>query len=216
MNRPIVTIDGPAGTGKSTVSRLVAEKLGLPHLDTGAFYRAATLLAMERGVDLDDEQSVVEMISGTVFDQVDGAMEIDGRDVSSEIREERVTKSVSLVAAHPGVRDSLVAHQRRWVELRGGKAVVEGRDIGTVVFPDAAIKVYLDASPRVRAERRAFETSQDVEEVLAEQERRDGLDSGRVASPLKKPEDAVVIDTSDLSIDDVVASIIELVEVSSD
>ncbi len=210
MEPAIITIDGPAGTGKSTVSRLVALTLELPHLDTGAYYRAATLCGLRKGVDLHDGEAMAELVGASSFDQVGDRMYLDGDDVTEAIRLPDVTNTVSIASAHPEVRRALVAEQRQWVSSHEGRAVVEGRDIGSIVFPDAGLKIYLDASPEVRAQRRAGETGQDVSRVLQEQERRDTIDSTRTASPLTVPTDAVVIDTSDLTIYEVVARIVEL------
>ena len=210
MKPAIITIDGPAGTGKSTVSRLVALTLELPHLDTGAYYRGATLCGLRKGVDLHDGEAMAELVRASFFDQVGDRMYLDGDDVTEAIRLPDVTNTVSIASAHPEVRKALVAEQRQWVSSHEGRAVVEGRDIGSIVFPDAGLKIYLDASPEVRALRRAGETGQDVSRVLQEQERRDAIDSTRTVSPLTVPSDAVVIDTSDLTIDDVVARIVEL------
>jgi cytidylate kinase len=211
----IVTIDGPAGTGKSTVSRRVAQRLEMPHLDTGAFYRAAALVAIRAAVDLDDESAVAGAVATAFFDQIDGRMLIDGEDVSLDIRDPFIAAASSTVAAHPGVRVALVNHQRCWVELHGCSAVVEGRDIGSVVFPDAAVKIFLEADARVRAERRAQETGQEVDVVLAEQLQRDHQDSSRPDSPLIIPEGATIVDTSSLDIDQVVDRVVALVEAAS-
>lgn len=211
----IISIDGPAGTGKSTVSRLVASHLGLPHLDTGAYYRAATLLGLRSGLDLADGKTMSEAVGSARFDQEGPRMFLDGEDVSEEIRSPEVSKGVSVVAAHPGVREVLVSRQREWVAERGGSAVVEGRDIGSVVFPDAAVKVYLDATAEVRAERRAGETGEDVSTVLVDQEIRDGIDSGREASPLVVPEGAEIVDTTAQSLPQVVAVIVDLARTRS-
>ncbi|MFP3881118.1 MAG: (d)CMP kinase [Actinomycetota bacterium] len=207
----IVTLDGPGGTGKSTVSRAVAARAGLPHLDTGAYYRAATLAVLRAGVDPDDPEAVYRIVSRMSMDQEGDRMYLDGEDVSTEIRGEAVTSAVSDVSAHPKVRKLLVEKQRAWAEEHGG-GVVEGRDIGSVVFPDAEVKVFLDASPKVRARRRALETGERFEEVLEDLKRRDGLDSTRPASPLMVPEGAVVLDTSELSIDQVVEQLLGLIE----
>jgi cytidylate kinase len=206
----IVTMDGPAGTGKSTVSRAVAGRLDLPHLDTGAFYRAAGLAALRAGVELHDADRVVGAMSDISLDQVDGRMFLDGVDVSSEIRTVAATTASSRVSTHPGVRTLLVAHQRSWVERHANRAVVEGRDIGSVVFPEATLKIYLDARPEVRARRRADQTGEDYERVLAELTDRDHRDSTRQASPLTIPDGAVVIDTSDMPFEQVVDRVIEL------
>jgi cytidylate kinase len=200
----IVAVDGPGGAGKSTVSRLLAQRLGSAHLDTGAFYRAATLAVLEAGVDPEDEGAVVSVIDGRVIDQVEGRTLLDGRDVSKEIRSDEVTGAVSVVSAHPEVRKRLVEAQRRWVERAGNRAVVEGRDIGTVVFPNADLKVFLDADPAVRAARRSGEIGSAVGDVKAALDRRDRLDSTRATSPLRPADDAIVIDTTHLTIDQVV------------
>lgn len=207
----LVTLDGPGGTGKSTVSRAVATQAGLPHLDTGAFYRAATLAVLDSGVDPGDEDAVESVLAPVALDQDNGRMLLNGRDVSNEIRGDAVTSAVSAVSAHPGVRALLVEMQRAWVESHGGGGVVEGRDIGSVVFPDADLKVYLDASPEVRAKRRALETGEDPAEVLSELERRDHVDSTRAASPLTVPDEAIVVDTSELTFDQVVAKLLKLI-----
>lgn len=211
MSDLIVTVDGPSGTGKSTVSRAVASEVGLPHLDTGAFYRAATLAVIRAGIAPDDVRAVAGVVESSGFDYEDGEMFLDGLDVSGEIRGPEVTGLVSLIAANPEVRRHLVSHQREWVRRHAGRAVVEGRDIGSVVFPDATLKVFLDARPEVRADRRAVETGDDHGSVLEDLGRRDHLDSTRTASPLTVPEDAAIIDTSDLSFDEVVARVVELV-----
>lgn len=207
----IVTLDGPGGTGKSTVSRAVAARAGMPHLDTGAYYRAATLAVIRAGADPGDPDAVHRIVSRTSMDQEGDRMYLDGEDVSTEIRGEAVTSAVSAVSAHPDVRKLLVEKQRAWADEHGG-GVVEGRDIGSVVFPDAEVKVFLDASPEVRARRRALETGERVEEVLADLKRRDRLDSTRPTSPLIVPEGAIVLDTSDLSLEQVVKQLLDLIE----
>jgi cytidylate kinase len=211
----IVTIDGPGGTGKSTVSQVVAHKAGLPHLDTGAFYRAATLAVLESEVDLGNGTEVTRLVAAARFGQEDGHMYLNGRDVSDEIRGEPVTSAVSAVSAIPEVRATLLDWQRAWVASHDDRAVVEGRDIGSVVFPGAAVKIYLDASPQVRARRRASQTGEGYEEVLADLERRDHLDSTREASPLKVPVGAAVVDTSELTFGQVVERILELIAAKS-
>jgi len=210
----IVTVDGPGGTGKSTVSRVVAAKSGLPHLDTGAYYRAATLAALEAEVDPSDGHAVRDVVSRSTFAQEGGRMYLDGREVSVGIRSDRVTAAVSAVSAHPEVREALVQLQRAWVDEHGG-GVVEGRDIGSVVFPDATIKVFLDASPEERARRRSMETGEPLDEVLADLGRRDHIDSTRAASPLTIPDGAVMIDTSELSFEEVVESLLALIRAKS-
>lgn len=206
----IVTVDGPGGTGKSTVSRVVARRADLPHLDTGAFYRAATLAVIRAGADPFDDEAVVEVVSAADMAQEEGRMFLDDEDVSEEIRGAAVTAAVSAVSAHPGVRQLLVELQRDWVTQHGG-GVVEGRDIGSVVFPDATVKVFLDASAEIRALRRSLETGERLDDVLDDLNRRDGLDSTRAASPLAVPDGAVVIDTSALSFDEVVDRLLELI-----
>ncbi|MGB8360083.1 MAG: (d)CMP kinase [Acidimicrobiia bacterium] len=215
MTSLIVTVDGPGGTGKSTVSREVAERAGLPHLDTGAFYRAATLAVLEAGADPSSAVEVTPIVARLHMAQEDGRMYLDGRDVSEQIRGEDVTASVSAVSAHPEVRAILVGEQRSWVAAHGGRAVVEGRDIGSVVFPDAEVKVFLDASAQVRAARRARQTGESPVEVLDDLNRRDRLDSTRATSPLTVPQDAVVVDTSDLGFEDVVDLLMELISAKS-
>jgi cytidylate kinase len=206
----IVTMDGPAGTGKSTVSRAVAARLRIPHLDTGAFYRAGGLAALRSGVDLEDAEQVAKVVSGISLDQVDGRLLLDGVDVSNEIRTQAATIASSRVSAHPEVRGLLVAHQRRWVARHENRAVVEGRDIGSVVFPDATLKVYLDARPEVRARRRADQTGDSYQNVLEDLTARDRRDSTRQTSPLTIPDGAVVVDTSDMTFEQVVELVVEM------
>lgn len=203
----VVALDGPGGVGKSTVSRLLASELGAAHLDTGAFYRAATVAVIESGTDPDDPGAVEEAVAGIGIDQRNGRTYLGERDVSAEIRTDEVTATVSAVSAHPRVRELLVEAQRDWVERNGGRAVVEGRDIGTVVFPRATLKVYLDADPAVRAARRSGETGASTEAVAEALARRDKTDSTRQASPLAAAADAVVVDTTHLGIGEVVALI---------
>ena len=210
----VVAIDGPAGAGKSTVARALARRLGVQYLDTGAMYRAVTWLALHRGVDLSDEAAV-----GGLADSCDlhvGLDEVlvDGHDVTREIREAVVTRAVSIVAAHSQVRAEMRRRQRAWGEERAG-GVIEGRDIGTVVFPDAVAKLFLTADPRVRAERRVAETGGDIDAIEAQIAERDRLDSTRADSPLSESNDAIVIDTSRRTVDDVVSAIVELIEGSS-
>lgn len=211
MTELIVAVDGPGGTGKSTVSRAVAHRLELPHLDTGAFYRAATLVALRMGADLDDAGAIEKAVVGRSFNQSEGRMIVDGEDVSEPIRGESITTHVSQISAYPMVREFLVDLQRNWVADQESRAVVEGRDIGSVVFPEATLKIYLDARPEIRARRRALEGGEDVAAVGEDLERRDRLDSSRSASPLMVADDAVVIDTSEMTLDQVVDRIVSMV-----
>jgi cytidylate kinase len=215
-----VDIDGPSGSGKSTVARAVAAALGLRVLDTGAMYRALTYAVLDSGVALDDAGACAALARKVVISVEDGVTTVDGRDVSAAIRGPEVTGAVSTVAAHPGVREVLVAAQREWVRAHAG-AVVEGRDIGTVVFPDATVKVFLTASEDERAQRRqrdehAADRDVAVADVKAALDRRDAIDSGRAASPLRAASDAVAIDTTGVSIDDVVADIVARVRAKED
>ena len=211
MSQNVVAIDGPSGTGKTTVSRLVAARLGLPYLDTGAFYRAATHAAINAGIDIDDGEAIAALLAGLRLEQEHNRTFIDEVEVSEAIRSAEVTSKVSVVSAHPEVRAILVDRQREWVESHDGRAVVEGRDIGSVVFPDAEVKIYLDASAPVRADRRAIQDGDDPETVLESIRQRDHIDSTRTTSPLTVADDARVIDTSDLNLDEVVDLIVDLV-----
>jgi CMP/dCMP kinase len=200
----VIAIDGPAGSGKSTVARGLARHLGLDYLDTGAMYRAITFAALRRGVDPGDPEPTAEIARTVDLDVSTEGVWVDGVDATIEIRGPEVSRAVSLVAANPAVRAELVRRQREWANQRGG-GVLEGRDIGTVVFPDADLKVYLTARPDVRAERRAAEITQlDYETVAADMARRDALDQGRTDSPLRQADDAVEIDTSELTVDQII------------
>ncbi len=204
----VIAIDGPAGSGKSTVARRLAERLGLEYLDTGAMYRSVAFAAMAREVDLADSEAVVELARTSDIRVEDTSVIVDGVDATTQIRGPEVTRSVSTVAAISGVREMLRVRQRAWVMERGG-GVLEGRDIGTVVFPDADLKVYLSASAHVRAARRAGEVSAlDYETVAADLAARDAADSSRQHDPLAQAPDAVHIDTTDLSVDEVVDDLI--------
>lgn len=220
MNAPVaeplvVAIDGPAGAGKSTVGRAVADRLGLDYLDTGAMYRAVTFAALRRGLDPGDEDDVArlsETLDMSIESTPDGtSVRVDGVDASIEIRGREVTSAVSAVAANSRVRAELVRRQRRWVADRSG-AVVEGRDIGSVVFPDASLKLFVTASPRVRAERRVAELGGDIAEVEASIIERDRKDSTRADSPLTESSGSVLVDTSGLSIAEVVDQVLALLE----
>jgi len=212
-HRPIVVaIDGPSGSGKSTVARGVAEGLGLPVLDTGAMYRAVTFAVLRAGVPLDDAEGCAAIARDASIAVEKGVTTLDGRDVSAEIRAPDVTAAVSAVSAHPAVREILVRRQREWVARHGG-GVVEGRDIGTVVFPDATVKVFLIASDDERARRRqrdeaAAHREVHIDDVKAALERRDAIDSARAVSPLRIAGDAAVVDTTGADVDTVVAEIV--------
>ena len=211
----IVAIDGPAGAGKSTVGRAVADRLGLQYLDTGAMYRAITFAALRRGLDPTDEDRVAELSEAVDLSVDTGpngtVVVVDGVDATIEIRGREVTSAVSAVAANSRVRSELVRRQRRWVSEHAG-GVVEGRDIGSVVFPDATLKLYVTASPRVRAERRVAEIGGDVAEVEASIIERDRKDSTRSDSPLTEANGSVLLDTSGLSVDEVVERVLALLE----
>lgn len=206
----IIAIDGPGGSGKTTVSRAVADRVGIAHLDTGAFYRAATLAVLRAGESAESDDDIVSIVAAQVFEYDHGSMWMNGADISEEIRSDEVTAEVSRVSAIRHVRTLMVDRQRAWVVRQGGSAVVEGRDIGTVVFPDADVKVFLTARPEVRAARRAGETDSTLTDTVEDLARRDDHDSQRAVSPLTAADDAVEIDTSDLSIEAVVDLIVEL------
>lgn len=215
----VIAIDGPAGTGKSSVSRGLAQALGARYLDTGAMYRIATLAMLRAGVDLDDPGSIAsaaEVPMSVGFDPEVECVHLDGEDVSVAIRGDEVTRSVSAVAAVPAVRAHMVRLQR---ELASGvgSVVVEGRDIGTVVLPEADVKIFLTASAETRARRRNDQNvgaglPDDYETVLADVRRRDHLDSTRAVSPLRPAEDALVVDTSDMTQSEVIDHLRNLVD----
>ena len=210
----VVAIDGPAGAGKSTVARALARRLGVQYLDTGAMYRAVTWAALRAGVDLHDEDSVAGIAERSSIDVGLDTVTVDGHDVTLVIRGAEVTSGVSIVAAQSRVRAEMRRRQRTWGEDRGG-GVIEGRDIGTVVFPDAVAKLFLTASPRIRAERRVAESGGDVDAVERSIVDRDRLDSTRSDSPLAESSDSIVIDTSHRTVDEVVTSILALLETKS-
>ena len=216
----IIAIDGPSGAGKGTVARAVAARLGYRHVDTGAMYRALAWKALHDGLDLADEAAVAAAAERATFDLEQGRVGIDGHDVASAIRTPEMDRAATQVARHPAVRRVLVARQRGYGAA--GAVVMEGRDIGTVVFPDADVKIYLDASPEERARRRATDPAHasshgaqlaDVATALAE---RDRSDSTRLASPLAVAADAVVIDTTGVPIGDVIERVLGLVAPASD
>ncbi len=205
----VIAIDGPAGSGKSTVARAVAERLGLAYLDTGAMYRAVAFAAIRGGIDPADAAPVADLARAMDL-TVDGAVIVDGVDATIEIRNPEVTRAVSTVAANPEVRTEMVLRQREWLAAHG-PAVVEGRDIGTVVFPGAAVKVYLTADDRERASRRSKEMLDlHYDEVAADMARRDRVDSTRPASPLSVAPDAVRIDTTGRDVEAVVDEVVGL------
>jgi cytidylate kinase len=216
----IVAIDGPAGSGKSTVARGVARRLGFTYLDSGALYRAVTLAALEEGTDLDDGPALARLAADARIELRDRDDEyvrvtLDGRDVSEAIRAPEVTGESSRVAAHSEVRAALLAKQRALIAA--GNYVVEGRDIGTVVAPDAPIKAFLTADPAERAKRRAAELKRrgleaEADDVRRAIDQRDLLDSTRSAAPLRTADDAVVIDTTGLDAAEVIDRVLELVK----
>ena len=197
----VVAIDGPVGSGKSTVAKAVAARLGLAHLETGAMYRAVAVAVLRRGVEPTADDPALAEVARDMRMEVGERLVVDGEDVTEELRRPEVGRAVSVVAADAGVRAEMVRRQREWVTSRGG-AVVEGRDIGSVVFPDATLRVYLTASDEERARRRGGD------ETAADVARRDRIDSSRSASPLVVADGAVVIDTTDRSVDDIVDEIL--------
>jgi cytidylate kinase len=205
----VVAIDGPAGAGKSTIARELARVLNLPYLDTGAMYRGITCAALRKGVDPSDDAAVAELALVTQLDISEDGLLVDGIDATADIRGEAVTRAVSSVAANSEVRRDLRERQRSWVTSRGG-GVVEGRDIATVVFPDARLKVFLTASPLVRAQRRVAQIGGDVDQIARDIAERDHKDSTRIDSPLRESENAMLVDTSNRSIEDVVNQIAEV------
>jgi len=207
----VIAIDGPSGGGKSSVSRQVAAALEVAHLETGAFYRLATLAAIRHHSDPSDESAVMTAVADSSLLVGEGVAYLDGEEVGGELRSEGVNAAVSMVSTHPRIRQHMVRLQRAWVSTHGRRAVVEGRDIGTVVFPDAVTKVYLTASQHARAARRALEQAGREENVTSLAER-DRIDSTRALAPLQPADDAVVIDTSELSLEQVVQQVLSLIE----
>jgi cytidylate kinase len=214
----VVAIDGPAGSGKSTIAARLARKLGYINLESGAMYRALALKALEQNISLDDPEALRQLAESTVVQlepQPDGnRVLLDGRDVSHRIREGDVTAAASRVSMHPPVREIMVARQRE-MGARGG-VVMEGRDIGTAVFPHAEVKVFLDADARIRAERRVAQngthTPEEAQRIVEDLVARDQRDRTRAISPLVPAADAVILDTTDLSIDQVVERVEQLVD----
>lgn len=217
-----IAVDGPSGSGKSTVGFALAQRLGATFVDTGLMYRALTLSAVERGIDVDDG-GALGALAGEVRITVERprpehgdrreTVRLDGRDVTVDVREPRIDRAVSAVSRHAEVRDAMLGVQRAAAE--SGDTVMVGRDIGTVVLPDATLKVFLTAAAQVRAARRAAEmgTPERVDEYLVEIERRDAADSGRDVAPLRKARDAIVLDTGELGVADCVDAIVARLEV---
>jgi cytidylate kinase len=204
----VIAIDGPAGAGKSTVARALAERLGFTYLDSGAMYRCVAWSALERGINLDDA-ATLGVLAGLLKVELDGdRVVLESRDVSAAIREPRVSEASSRVSVHRGVREALVDRQRELIA--GGRYVAEGRDIGTVVSPEAPLKVFLTASPEERARRRAEQTGEDPDAVLVAQHERDARDESREHSALRPAVDAVELDTTALSLDQVVDRVVTL------
>jgi len=215
MKKFVVAVDGPAGSGKSTISKIVADKHDLNYLDTGAMYRMIALKCIEENIDLDSTESVEKLMREVKLDIDHNEFFLDGRNVSSEIRTPEVTKSVSKVASIREVRVKLVDLQRKISE--GKRVILDGRDIGSVVFPNADLKIFLNASSEERAKRRVLDykskgIEESFEDVLKDIIRRDNIDSTREESPLVKAEDAIEIDTSSLTIEDVCNEISRLIE----
>jgi cytidylate kinase len=204
----VIAIDGPAGAGKSSVARAVAEELGFTYLDSGAMYRCLALAALEAGTGLDDGETLAALAAGLEI-ELDGRRAlVGGREVSAAIREPGVTAAASRVSVHPAVREAMVARQRQLIAA--GSYVAEGRDIGTVVSPDSPLKIFLTASDEERARRRAAQTGEDFESVLDAQRRRDARDTGREHGALRVAADAVEIDTSSMSLEEVVGRVVAM------
>ncbi len=221
MKKPgVIAIDGPAGSGKSTVAKEVAHRLGFLYIDTGAMYRALTLKAINKGLDFSDNEALVELSKNTDIELKESGdslkVYLDKKDVSHKIRSMEVTTKVKLLASLKDVRENMLKLQRKLGSLSSG-AVLEGRDIGTVVFPDAAYKFYLDASFEKRVERRFRELKEkgfsvSPEEIEADVRNRDASDMTREVAPLKKAEDAKVIDTTNMTVEEVAGKILEIVK----
>ena len=203
----VIAIDGPAGAGKSTVARQVSTATGLRYLDTGAMYRCVALEVQNTATDPNNADAVGKIARDVKVVIERDAAKLNGVDVSTEIRTSEINAIVSIIAAHTPARDAMREQQRQWIQAQKG-GVVEGRDIGTVVFPDAILKVFLTASPEVRAERRVGQTGGDIKAVAASIAERDHLDSTRLDSPLRPSLGSVIVDSSNRSIEEVVAEIV--------
>lgn len=206
MQPVVVAIDGPAGAGKSTIAKALARDLGIAYLDTGAMYRGVTFAVLRKGLAATDVDAVGRIARTVLFVQTTDTLHVDNVDATAAIRTPEVDAAVSHIAANSVVRDEMRLRQRRWIADHNG-GVVEGRDIGSVVFPDATLKVYLVATPLVRAERRVAQHGGDVAEIARAIAERDERDSTRADSPLRQTPDAVVVDTSNRSVDQIVAEI---------
>jgi cytidylate kinase len=206
----VIAIDGPAGAGKSSVARAVADALGFTYLDSGAMYRCVALAAIERSADLDDDAAMGKLADSLHIELEGERVSLDGRDVSAAIREPEVSEASSRVSVHPQVREAMVAQQRQMIDR--GRYVAEGRDIGTVVSPEAPLKVFLTASAQERARRRAAQTGEDAGAVLGAQRERDERDESREHSALRPAADAIEIDTTRIGFDQVVERVTALAE----
>ena len=205
----VIAIDGPAGAGKSTVAKLVAQQTGLPYLDTGAMYRCVALAVLNAGGKIDDEHAVGKIAQDVTIELIDDKAILNGVDVSSDIRNPEINSVVSVIAAHSTVRQAMRSQQQKWIHSMAG-GVVEGRDIGTVVFPNAECKIFLTASPEVRAQRRVDQSGGDVQQVASSIAERDRIDSTRSDSPLKPSADAHIVDSSTMTTEQVVACIVNI------
>ncbi len=214
MDYKVVAIDGPAGAGKSTIAKLLADRINYTYIDSGAMYRALTLKVIETGIDIMDTQAIIDISQHVDIDFINRSIYLDGRNVDKEIREERINKNVSTVAAIPEVRKNIVSLQRR-ISL-GKNVVMDGRDVGTVIFPKAFIKLFITASLEERAKRRCSElalsgSASDLMDIQGQIEKRDFIDSHREDSPLVQAEDAVLIDTSGKNIEEVLHEVLNYI-----